>query len=364
VCLYDDVDDGHHTGYMEGIARALLAAGVEVLACSPVKPPSLSTQPADSWFEVSTIGLRQVKQGRRQLHRVAALCQTQDVDSIWELNLDKNVWALPSSLERTRTRIHVLHHAHQYTYAHRSNLGKVRTAVLRRRLARLTGRSARVVVHTNRAKDVLSGFVSEERITAQPYPVTSASQSTPEPPRNAPAGTPRLLFVGQARSEKGLPVLLEAIQNTQSLWSLDIVGKQKPDVRRDLEARFPMDRVQWIDRFVNDEELRRHYAEASLLVLPYRASFGDDGGASGVLLEGLGAGIPLLTTPTLQDQLPPDYPGAVVAASHEPGALATSLESSRGRLASLQKGALEAGPAYIRSHHTYEAYVATLLELI
>lgn len=364
ICLYDDVSEGHHDGYLDGLTRALSTAGMDVLACSPTRPRSLATKPANSWFEVSTVGLRQVRQGRRQLERIADLCQANNVDSIWELNLDKNIWALPPALRRTRTQAHVLHHVHQYTFAGRSPVGKARTAFLRGRLARLAGRGARLVVHTERARQVLSEFVPAEKIIAQPYPVISVADSLPSRKPGPSSDSPRLLFVGQARAEKGLQLLLETLKGAGWPGRLDIVGKQDPKVRSELETRYASDAVNWIDHFVDDENLMKHYARASLLVLPYRTSFGRDGGASGVLLEGLRSGIPILATSALADQLPPGYPGAVVAVADETDAFRAALELSLDRLADLQSGAREIGPAFIVSNHTYEAYVAGLLALV
>lgn len=143
-----------------------------------------------------------------------------------------------------------------------------------------------------------------------------------------------------------------------------IVGRQHESTRSRLTTQYPDVQAEWLDRFVNDDTLRTEYEQADLAVLPYRSTFGDHGGPSSVLLETLSAGVPIVTTSALADQLPPGYLGAVVSASDSISSLTRALQSALAALDQLTSEADLAGPRFIADNHTFSTYLNQLLQAL
>ena len=97
---------------------------------------------------------------------------------------------------------------------------------------------------------------------------------------------PVLLALGGTRQDKGLDILLEALQDVKSDFHLLIAGKEE-DVTREqileLSESYP-DRVTMMLQFLTDEEFAMCLNACDKVVLPYRRSFD---GASGPLGEGV-----------------------------------------------------------------------------
>jgi len=356
VCYFDDADGGgHHQGYISGLIEATLRSGSYALAACPKRPEV----PGVEWFQVSRWDRSQMIRSRRQMRAVVEACRAKQVDTFVDLNLDKNVWLLPGAVKRLERRIHVLHHATQYAFSNREATGKIRTVVLRRYLQYLAGRGDLIVTHTGRATEILAEIIPTSAILQLPYPVRVVQKAS-EPHQESTI--PVLLFVGQARREKGLSDLLAAMQLLHRDAIVRVVGPQRQEVKSDLTQQSPGISIDWIDAFVSDAELSSNFHAASLVVTPYRNSFARNGGASGVLLDTLAHGKPLLTTDALADQLPVGYSGAVVTRAEDPTSLAEGLEHSLQNLARLTREAATNGPAFIADHHPFDAYVEKLLD--
>ncbi len=357
IAIFDDVEGGHHPGYTNGIAAALLRAGLEPKVFTPHEPPAV--QGRNDWVPVLPATVRQVARGRRNVKLAAKACLQGSPSQFWDLYLDKNIWALPWRLRQFDRRVHVLHHSTQYSFRNRSGSARLRTALARQRLRSLVASDDLLVVHTQRAFDVLSGFLPQEAILRCGYPLVESASGEAETRQRGNSG--RLLFVGNARREKGLDLLLEALELVNNEVPLDVVGRQDPVIRKGLEERFTMKSVRWIDRYVDDEELADYYREAAAVVVPYRSSFLADGGASGILLEALAHGVPVVITPAVQDQLPAAYGGAIVAAGNGAEALSAALEDAVDQVEDLQAMAGAAGPPFIRKYHSFDRYVQSIL---
>src|SRR5688572_9044537 len=182
---------------------------------------------------------------------------------------------------------------------------------------------ARVVVHSERARDSLAGLGLEpERIALIDQPVFD-DPGGPAPA--VPNGT-TLLFFGLIREYKGLDVLLRALPE---------IAQRVPDARL-VVAGDPIDpveplqtlaaelgvaeRVEWRLRFVPREEVAALMAAATVAVLPYRQI-----DASGVLADALGHGRPAVVSDLGQvgetvrrfgagATVPPEDPAALAAA--------------------------------------------------
>lgn len=329
---------------------AVQRAGVRPIVASPDPPPTLTA--TEDWIPVRTKSLRAVLHNWRQMRRVAAIGRSMGGTVFIDLYLDKNVWAA-GAVKAFPRRVHVLHHSVQYTG--RRGWAGARTTILRRHLRKITERGAKVLVHTRRAAATIEDAVRKTNVEIVGYPVFTSPTRSGRPSHDRP----NLLFTGAGRRDKGLDLLIEALSFVQGRVDLRVVGAQPHGLRRILDpGNSPS--ITWIDRRVTDEELRDEYENASLAILPYRQSFGEEGGASGVLLEVLGYGRPIVTTPALRSQLPPNGRGAVVADSDDPSDLARAIDLALQRLDDLSREAAEAGPAFIAENHTFDRYVEAI----
>lgn len=359
VCLFDDVASGHHPRFTAELVRGTLLRGRRCLVACPDLEEELAVRPDVVWLRVAAGALRKPAGGHRMLRKALLACRRQSVEAFWDLYLDKNVWALPRGLKTVEVRVHVLHAVNQYQYQDRDTIGKLRTAFLRRRLETLTSDGAVIVVHTRHAFDVLAGFLPTGRLLHVGYPV-----ETPDPiPDRRMDGDLRLLFVGEARRQKGLFELLEAMEMLRQDIGLDVVGPQPPGLRDLVTTKHPTLDIRWIDRFVTDTELRQAFHHNHLVALPYQTVFRVRGGASGVLLQALSEGVPLVTTPSLAGQLPDGYGGALVAASDTAEALADALTRAVDQISELATSAAIEGPAFVKAFHTFDRYVDALLRI-
>ena len=105
----------------------------------------------------------------------------------------------------------------------------------------------------------------------------------------------QLLFFGVIRPNKGLHVLLDAMEDLVDC-TLTVAG-QPQDVRyleqiRAMVRRSPSGRIELVDRFVEDDEMIRLFDQSSLVVLPYTSFTAQ----SGVLHDALAHGLPVVAT--------------------------------------------------------------------
>jgi glycosyltransferase involved in cell wall biosynthesis len=105
----------------------------------------------------------------------------------------------------------------------------------------------------------------------------------------------RLLFFGRLHPDKGVTVLLRAMERLADC-TLTIAGQpidtEHHEVIQTLVEQMPPGRVELIDRFVEDDEMERLFEQSSLVVLPYIHSPGQ----SGILLDALAHKLPVVVT--------------------------------------------------------------------
>jgi glycosyltransferase involved in cell wall biosynthesis len=155
--------------------------------------------------------------------------------------------------------------------------------------------------------------------------VISSTAACADIPEDAPF---RLLYFGVIRPYKGVEDLVEAFslldREQASQFRLSVVGETwqgctAPDLAI---ARSPhADLIERVDRYVSDEELADHVAQADAIVLPYhRASL------SGPLFIAMTAGLPTVVTAVGGlVEVVEDYAGAVLVPPQNPAALRDAL---------------------------------------
>jgi len=153
----------------------------------------------------------------------------------------------------------------------------------------------RVVVHSRRGADELAELgVPRTRIARIPHPVFE----NVGPFGDGGGRGQTLLFFGLIRAYKGVDLLLRA---------LPLVARDRPDVRlvvagdpldpveplRRLASELGVDvRIDWRLGFLPDDEVEDVFADASVVVLPYRRRVD----ASGVLALAIGHGLPIVAS--------------------------------------------------------------------
>ena len=139
---------------------------------------------------------------------------------------------------------------------------------------RLLGKFDRVVVHSERGRDVLGELGIDARVI--PHPVYPSRATRADDGRT-------LLSLGVIRPYKGLPDAIEATQRLEGARLL-VAG----DPAMPLHGLREAERVEWRLGYLSDAELDRALSEATVALFPYRAELDQ----SGALLQALGAGVP------------------------------------------------------------------------
>ena len=163
-----------------------------------------------------------------------------------------------------------------------------------------------------------------------------------------------ILFFGIIRPFKGLEDLVAAFETVAQgrPLRLRIVGETWEGWNEPLEAvaASPVrDQIDVVNRYVTDEEARRHFAEADAVVLPYRRS-----SASGPLHMAMSAGLPVVVTAVggLVDAAS-DYEGVTFVPPQDRTALAEAIAALPARR----------GERYTDPHswdRTIDAYMALI----
>jgi glycosyltransferase involved in cell wall biosynthesis len=147
-----------------------------------------------------------------------------------------------------------------------------RTAAKQKLWSDLLARFDRVVVHSERGREMLAGL--DVDATVIPHPVFPS-----DPERRDDGRT--VLALGVIRAYKGLGDAVEATHRAGA--RLLVVG----DPLEPVDA-YRSDHVEWRLGYLSDAELDRALGEATVAIFPYRPELDQ----SGALLRALGAGVP------------------------------------------------------------------------
>lgn len=149
---------------------------------------------------------------------------------------------------------------------------------------------------------------------------------------DAPDGPYRLLFFGVLRPYKGVDDLLDAFELLTEAeaaeFRLTIVGEKweaGDDVERRIARSPRRDSIEFVPRYVTDDELRNQLARTDAVVLPYRRA-----SASGPLHVAMALGLPVVVSEVggLAEAVA-GYAGAVLVPPQDPPRLADALRAIR-----------------------------------
>ena len=210
----------------------------------------------------------------------------------------------------------------------------VRTG-MRRLLRRVDGH----VVHSRYDLELLRRTyeLPDDRLVLTPHgPYDHVAGPFQADPATATARDGDFVFLcfGVIRPYKGVEDLVAAFDRlpeaVRSASRLRIVGETWEGWTAPLEAVAASpnrDRIEVVDRYVEDAEVTRAFAEADAVVLPYRRS-----SSSGPLHIAMSAGLPVVVTEVGGlVEAAGDYTGAVFAPAADPDALAAAMAPLLGR---------------------------------
>ncbi len=154
-------------------------------------------------------------------------------------------------------------------------------------------------VHTEDLRERLAGFLGAGHppLFVTPHGVWKAASTTQATATSVEERIRRrrLLFFGVIRPNKGLPVLLRAMERLSDC-TLTVAGAfEDPRYRdqiRSLVEQLPPGQVELIDGFVEDDDLAQLFDKSDLVILPY-TSFAAQ---SGVLHDALAHGLPVVAS--------------------------------------------------------------------
>lgn len=157
-----------------------------------------------------------------------------------------------------------------------------------------------VVVHSRHGAGLLQKTlgVARERVHVIPHGVfdylTRLPDAKPLPPEFAAVDKPVVLQFGLMRPYKGIDLMLEAFTAADPDAELWLVGAPRMDTAplKQLASDLGIaDRVRWLERFIDDNEIAAFMQRADVVALPYRQI-----DQSGVLFTALAFGKPILAS--------------------------------------------------------------------
>ena len=214
---------------------------------------------------------------------------------------------------------------------------------------RLLGRFERVVVHSERGREMLAELgVAAERLRVIPHPVFPS-----DPPRRDDGRT--VLALGMIRPYKGLGDAIEAVRRADGTRLL-VAGEPLEPVEPYRAAAG--EGAEWRLRYLSAGEVDDALGESTLAVFPYRPEIDQ----SGALLRALGAGVPAVAYDVagLAEPVRRFGAGRVVPAG-DVEALAAAIAELIGDEAALAEA--REGARRAREELTWEAAAAAHLEL-
>jgi len=154
-------------------------------------------------------------------------------------------------------------------------------------LSKLYGDADLLLVHTESLKEDLSCRlrIDPEKIKVIPHgffnlPQSPLSVVVLKNKYHIPLGKKVLLFFGTIRENKGLDILLSTMQDLKEDYFLLIAGNtaglsETPVdyYKRIIEVNKIRDTVNWVDRYISDEEASEVFKTADAVILPYKKSF-------------------------------------------------------------------------------------------
>ena len=315
VCMYTPSAAGGHARYTHELLEALAEVGeVQGVRPSLVTSTDLDPKYRDARYRVYDILPPLIHRSafhsvlRWALSRVRHYYDREKTFLRWvESHADESrgihfqeytPWLAPQHFRWLKARKRKLFLTVHNIYPHRYMSGVIRP--LYKYWIRLAWRQCDALfVHTEDLRERLAEFLGTGHppLFVTPHGVWTAAGTADAKVASVEEriSLRRLLFFGVIRRNKGLPVLLRAMESLSDC-TLTVAGAfEEPRYReqiRSLVERLPPGQVELLDRFVEDEEIVQLFGKSTLVILPY-TSFAAQ---SGVLHDALAHGLPVVAS--------------------------------------------------------------------
>lgn len=215
-----------------------------------------------------------------------------------------------------------------------------------------------IVVHTHAGVRHAGAAAPAHRIVRAGWPTSSRQEVERRFAATSPIqADPHVLVVGGARIDKGIRCLLEAVGDN---IEVRVIGEQAAGLRQQLEAEYPVARVEWDTRWTPKAKLDKAISAASVCVFPYLSEFGRHGGASGALAQTLTHPTPIIVSAELADQVPLSD-ACVVVPTGDSSALRGAIEAVLDGEDDIRAAAL-GHRSFAVTEHTYEGHLDRVLD--
>ena len=262
ILFVDIACDGHHIIYLKNLVESKI---YQSIICLPVQCNEINAKQ----YIVKTNPSRDLISYIRWIKEIASIADIEQIDIILIMHMDSLMRYFSLYLGNLKKfGIIVIYH-HLWS----GFLRKLSYLLISRKIDY-------AVVHTQPVEDKLMSY-GIKNIKRLEYPGFGAADN------NKAIHSPRrLLAFGATRYDKGLDILLEALNLVKENFILYIVGKDTYFDRKYISEHSAQykDKIYLDLRVVSDKEKEEYFAQTDIVILPYRKIFD---GASGPLGDGV-----------------------------------------------------------------------------
>lgn len=274
--MYIDIEtSGHHQTYLQALLDIPNKENVIVL------PSRLSSVNDKQYvFQKTDFYHKKLKEYIRWTHEVKRIIRKEQPDVVHFLYGDVFYKYFGIGLEGLKKKCKVINTVHAL------KKGKIGLVSLKR----IASLSSVIVVHTDAiCREVRNAGITNIEHIEYPHFSTGYNINTTEARKYYGLGKESFVLgcIGSTRYDKGLDILLTALQKVTGDFELLIAGAEEAIKKAEIEklASCYKERVHLHLAYLDDEELEMAFQAVDAIVLPYRNSFN---GASGPLGEGVG----------------------------------------------------------------------------
>lgn len=349
---------GHHGPLLHNVLAFLDDHDVPTAVCGPgpVDPNVWGDRP---WRRAERAPVRSLGKGRRLYREAMAWGRENHASKFIDLNLDRSLLRYSNrAVRRYSAGVAVLHGVTGFSSTTKGGISThLRRTIERRSLRRIAGSpNIEVVVHTEAARRELAIFGVQAHLIGVPI------RSLPPLSENPETDEPFLLYVGDGRSEKGLPVLIEALKKSERPLRLCVAGSLDDRKRSALASAGDL-QVENLGR-VSDEQLAALFATATATVLPYQPRFRDRAAASTLVLEAVQAGCPVVLPEWMVEQIPDGFQGYLSARDSSAEAFSKVIDELPATAAALKAESTRLGSRVVTAEHSFETAVLQIVALL
>lgn len=274
ILFVDDMLWGHHVPYLKALADN---HEYESIVLIPEKVPGLVSK--QMVYEKLSFDSKKVSDYMECMKFIERQAQKENADIIHFVNGDKIMRYFGLGMGRLSKRWRVVITFHHFF-----------AGCLRKLSYQLMAAHRTVVVHTDYFGEKLKQYRIRD-VNHIEYPGFLPKQGK----RVRNSEVPMIGMYGATRYEKGLDLLLKALEKVSRPFQLTIAGIEVDFQQSEIEKMCQpyRDKVFLDMRFLTEAELEKYWDETDLVVLPYRTKT-NSAGASGQLTEGVNRGLPII----------------------------------------------------------------------